>query len=131
MITVPLQEFRQMIGLQSSATNSNNDRRISSSQRSTEGRRVAAYSSVTNSNLPISSSSSSSSSSQANANLLLMNNSYKSNDNKNWSQDTILSQQNYTAMSNNDRQHSPMLPISTRRKCLRTNNSFIVRFSFR
>jgi hypothetical protein len=102
-----LQQFRQMIGLQcSSGLTTINDRRISSLLRTTDNRRP--YSSInTHVNQPLSSSSSSSSSSLTTSNIRLVNGF------KQRSQETIL-QQNYPSFSNNDRQHSPMLPGSSR-----------------
>ncbi|CAF0970752.1 unnamed protein product [Rotaria sp. Silwood1] len=108
---MPLQQFRQMIGLQcSSNLTTINDRRISSSLRTLDNRRP--YTSLNNNlnqtqHQPLSSSSSSSSSSIGTLNSRLVNNF------KQRSQDTIL-QQNYSSFQNNDRQHSPMLPISPR-----------------
>jgi hypothetical protein len=101
-----LQQFRQMIGLQcSSGLTTINDRRISSLLRTTDNRRP--YSSInTHVNQPLSSSSSSSSSSLTTSNIRLVNGF------KQRSQETIL-QQNYPSFSNNDRQHSPMLPGSS------------------
>ncbi|CAM4783983.1 unnamed protein product [Rotaria magnacalcarata] len=100
-----LQQFRQMIGLQSSASLTISDRRISSSVRPSDNRRP--YSSINNNpTQPLSSSSSSSSSSIPSLNPRLAN-AFKQR-----SQDTIL-QQNYPSFPNNDRQqHSPMQPMS-------------------
>jgi len=97
---IPLQQFRQMIGLQySSGLPTINDRRISSSLRTSDTRRP--YSSI-NSNPnqppPLSSSSSSSSSS------LPISNPRLPNGFKQRSQDTLF-------FPNNDRQH---LPVSSR-----------------
>jgi hypothetical protein len=126
MITnMPLQQFRQMIGLQCSSGLTNiNDRRISSSLRTSDNRRL--YSS-TNPNLnqqqPLSSSSSSSSSSLTTSNIRLVN-GFKQQENKKWSQDALLQQTSYPSFHNNDRQHSPMLPISPRR-CFKKKNNII------
>ncbi|CAF1471226.1 unnamed protein product [Rotaria sordida] len=117
---MPLQQFRQMIGLQCSSNllTTTNDRRISSSSslRTLDNRR--SYSSINNNNNNnnnqsqhqplLSSSSSSSSSSIATINPRLINN-FKQQQQR--SQDMIL-QQNYSSFQNHDRQHSPMLPIS-------------------
>ena len=112
---MPLQQFRQMIGLQSSSSSPStgmNDRRTSSSMRSLDNRRP--YLSMNNNpnqtqtqHQPLSSSSSSSSSSIAPLNPRLVNGL------KQRSQDTLM-QPNYPSFSNNDRQNSPMLPISPR-----------------
>jgi hypothetical protein len=102
-----LQQFRQMIGLQcSTGLTTINDRRISS-LRTSDNRR--SYSSINNNlNQPLSSSSSSSSSSLTTSNIRLVN-GFKQRS----SHETIL-QQNYSSFQNNDRLHSPMLPISPR-----------------
>lgn len=107
VVSVSLQQFRQMIGLQSSATNMNDRRILSSQQRSVDTRRQTGYPPMNNGTL--SSSSSSSGSSLPNMNLRLMN-GYKSNENKKWPQDSL---NNYSSMSNTERQH---LTISPRRK---------------
>jgi hypothetical protein len=92
-----LQQFRQMIGLQcSSGLITTNDRR---SLRTSDNRRPY---SLINNNQPLSSSSSSSSSSLPTLNIRPVNG---------------FKQQNYSSFQNNDRQHSPMLPISPRIFC--------------
>jgi hypothetical protein len=99
-----LQQFRQMIGLQcSTGLTTINDRRISSLRTSDNRRSIN-----NNLNQPLSSSSSSSSSSLTTSNIRLVN-GFKQRS----SHETIL-QQNYSSFQNNDRLHSPMLPISTR-----------------
>lgn len=102
---VSLQQFRQMIGLQSSATGMN-DRRIASSQRNSDNRR--AYSSASHPQQPLSSSSSSSSSSIPTSNLRLVNGYKPAPDNKRWAQENMLQLPTYSSMPNHDRQHSPM-----------------------
>jgi hypothetical protein len=107
---ISLQQFRQMIGLQcSSGLTTINDRRISSLLRTSDNRRP--YSSINNNiNQTLSSSSSTSSSSSLTTSNIRLVNGLK----QQRSQDTLLQQQNYSSFQNNDRQHSPMLPISPR-----------------
>ena len=106
---MPLQQFRQMIGLQcSSGYTAMNDRRISSSLRTSDNRRP--YSSMNPP--PLSSSSSSSSSSLTTSNIRLAKGF------QHRSQDAVL-QQNYSSFPNTDRQHSPMLSITPRMFFLR------------
>jgi hypothetical protein len=106
---MPLQQFRQMIGLQSSSGFTNpHDRRMPSSSRHSDNRRT--YPAMHNPHmqpLPLSSSSSSSSSSIPASNLRLINGP-KQQENKKWSHEAILQQQSYPSMQHIDRQHSPM-----------------------
>ena len=109
---MPLQQFRQMIGLQSSSGFTNpHDRRMPSSSRHSDNRRP--YPTMHNPHMqppPLSSSSSSSSSSIPASNLRLINGP-KQQENKKWSHEALLQQQqqqSYPSMQHIDRQHSPM-----------------------